>query len=130
MGVTEVGRVMLSILGGIHASVSPGVMGIEGCLGMLNSAPCFSQPVLSPPQHDKIELLGQGSRRAGPCPSAPGTTGPLELRSASSQSHLLQVHLPHPPLQARRTDAATRQPGRTGARRLNPYAPAPQLARK
>ncbi|XP_065519938.1 uncharacterized protein LOC136005971 [Lathamus discolor] len=79
---------------------------------------------------DKIKPLWQDSRRAGPCPSAPGTTGPLKQRSGSSHSHLLQVHWPHPPLQPRRMDAASRQQGRTGAQRLNPIAPAPQQARK
>ncbi|XP_062465396.1 glutamine-rich protein 2-like isoform X2 [Pezoporus occidentalis] len=87
-------------------------------------------PTLLPSKQDNIELLGQGSRRAGPCPSDPGPTGPLEHRSASFHSHLLQVHQPQPPLQPRRTDAASRQPGRTWGHRLNPSAPAPQQARK
>ncbi|XP_061232491.1 glutamine-rich protein 2-like [Neopsephotus bourkii] len=91
------------------------------------SAPQTLQPsTLLPSKHDKIELLGQDSRRTDPCSSAPGTTGPLEQRSASSHSHLLQVHRPHPPLQPRRMDAATRRPGRTGGHWQNP----PQQARK
>ncbi|XP_065541912.1 glutamine-rich protein 2-like isoform X1 [Lathamus discolor] len=94
------------------------------------SAPEALQPsTLLPSKQDKIELLGQDSRRAGPCPSAPGTTGPLEQRSGSSHSLLVQGHRPHPPLQPRRTDAATRQPGWTGGHQLNPIAPAPQQAR-
>lgn len=49
-GATVAGSVMLSIWdGGIRASVSPGELGVEGCLGMLNTAPCFSQPPLSFP---------------------------------------------------------------------------------
>ncbi|XP_065526672.1 uncharacterized protein LOC136010013 [Lathamus discolor] len=94
------------------------------------STPQALQPsTLLPSKQDKVELLGQDSRRAGPCPSAPGTTGPLERRSASSHSHLLQGHQPHPPLQPRRMDAATRQPGRPAGHRLNPIARAPQQAR-
>ncbi|XP_065541876.1 uncharacterized protein LOC136017490 [Lathamus discolor] len=90
------------------------------------SAPEALQPSTLLPSKDKIELLGQDSCRAGPCPSAPGTTGPLEQRSGSSHSLLVQGHRPHPPLQPRRTDAATRQPGWTGGHQLNPIAPAPQ----
>ncbi|XP_065525929.1 uncharacterized protein LOC136009708 isoform X2 [Lathamus discolor] len=93
------------------------------------STPQALQPSTLLPSKDKVELLGQDSRRAGPCPSAPGTTGPLERRSASSHSHLLQGHQPHPPLQPRRMDAATRQPGRPAGHRLNPIARAPQQAR-
>ncbi|XP_065526654.1 uncharacterized protein LOC136010002 [Lathamus discolor] len=93
------------------------------------STPQALQPSTLLPSKDKVELLGQDSRRAGPCPSAPGTTGPLERRSASSHSHLLQEHQPHPPLQPRRMDAATRQPGRPAGHRLNPIARAPQQAR-
>ncbi|XP_065526656.1 uncharacterized protein LOC136010004 [Lathamus discolor] len=94
------------------------------------STPQALQPsTLLPSKQDKVELLGQDSRRAGPCPSAPGTTGPLERRSASSHSHLLQGHQPHPPLQPRRMDAATQQPGRPAGHRLNPIARAPQQAR-
>ncbi|XP_030340450.1 glutamine-rich protein 2 isoform X2 [Strigops habroptila] len=96
------------------------------------STPQALQPsTLLPSKHDnKLELLGQDSRWADPCPSAPGTTAPLEHRSASSHGHLVQVQRPLPSLQARRMDAATRQPGRTGGHRLNLSAPAPQQAKK
>uniref|UniRef100_A0A8V5FSU7 DUF4795 domain-containing protein n=1 Tax=Melopsittacus undulatus TaxID=13146 RepID=A0A8V5FSU7_MELUD len=89
------------------------------------STPQALQPASLLPSKDKIELLGQDSCRAGPCPSAPGTTGSLEDGSASSASPLLQGHRPHPPLQPRRTDAVTWQLRRTGGQRLNPGAPAP-----
>ncbi|XP_065540575.1 glutamine-rich protein 2-like [Lathamus discolor] len=91
------------------------------------STPQVLQPsTLLPSKQDKIELLGQDSCRTDPCPSAPGTTGPLEHMSASSHSHLHQVHWPHPPLQPRRVDEASWQPGRTGGHQLNPL----QQARK
>ncbi|XP_057272076.1 glutamine-rich protein 2-like [Pezoporus wallicus] len=98
------------------------------CLQLVQpSTPQVLQPsTLLPSKHDKIEQLGQDSCRTDPCPSAPGTTGPLEHRSASSRSHPLQVHRPHPPLQLRRMDAATGRPGRTLRHQLNP----PQQARK
>ncbi|KAM9556612.1 glutamine-rich protein 2-like [Guaruba guarouba] len=102
------------------------------CLQLVQpSSPQALQPsTLLPSKHDKIELLGQDSRTADSCPSAPGTTGPPEHRSASSHSELLQVHQPLPPLQSRRMDAAARQLGRTGGHQLNPRAPAPQQAMK